>query len=91
MIKASFLAGPFILACHSGKYDVVHGAECPPVGLRVEIVCAEESYQFGAVCERKRYRMLSYHTSSNSLRRSVVDRMATINLIHECIIVALTS
>ena len=49
--RISFSARHLILACHSGKFDVVHGAECPPVGLRVEIVFAEESYQFGAIKE----------------------------------------
>ena len=67
LTKVSFSARQFILACHSGNFDVVHGAECPSVELRVEIVFAEESYQFGAIYKRKRHRMLSYHTSSNSL------------------------
>ena len=66
MRKVSFSARHFILACHSGKFDGVHGAECPPVDLRVEIVFAEESYKVGAIYKRKRRRMLSYHTSSNS-------------------------
>ena len=91
MIKVSFSARHFILACHSGKFDVVHGAECPPVELRVEIVFAEQSYQFGAVYKRKCPRMLLYHTLSNSLCGSVVDEMATMNLIYKCIIVVLTS
>ena len=81
MTKVSFSACQFILACHSGKFDVLRGAECPPVELRVEIVFAEESYQFGANYKRKRLRMLSYHTSSNSLCGFVVDKMAIMNLI----------
>ena len=32
MTKVSFSSRHFILARHSGKFDVVHGAECPPVG-----------------------------------------------------------
>ena len=89
--QKSFSARHFILACHSGKFDVAHGAECPPVELRVEIVLSEESYQFGAIYKRKRHRIISCYTSSNSLCGSVVDRMATMNLIYECIIVVLTS
>ena len=92
MTKVSFSARHFILACHSGKFDVVHGGECPPVELRVDIIVfAEESYQFGAIHKRKWHRMLSYHTSSNSLCGSVVDKMTTMNLICECIIVVLIS
>ena len=39
----------------------------------------------------KRHRMLSYHTSNNSFCRSVVDKLATMNLTYECIIAVLTS
>ena len=59
------------------------------MGLRIEIASAGESYQFGAI--KKRHRMLSYHPPSISLSGSVVDKMATMNLIYECIIVVLTS
>ena len=90
MTKDSFSARHFILAHHSGEFDVVHGAECSPVELRVEIVFAEESCQFGAIYKRK-HRMLSYHISSNNLYGFVVNKMATVNLIYECIIVVLTS
>ena len=90
MTKVSFSARHFILSCHSGKFDVVHKAECPPVELRVEIVFAEESYHIGAIYKRKRHHVLPYDTSSNSLCGSVVDKMATMNLIYECIIVVLT-
>ena len=44
MTKVSFSARHFILARHSGEFDVVHEAECPPVELRVEIMFAEESF-----------------------------------------------
>ena len=59
--------------------------------LRVEIVFAEESCQSGVNYKRKRHRTLSYHISSNSLCGSVVNKMATMNLVYECIIVVLTS
>ena len=59
--KVSFSACHFILACHGGEFDVVHGAECPPLELRVEIVFAEESCQFEAIYNRKRpYAFISY-------------------------------
>ena len=57
MTRVSFSARHFILACHSGKFDVIHGAECPPVEPRVEIVFGEESCEFGAIYKRKRHRM----------------------------------
>ena len=49
--------------------------------LRFEIVFAEE----------RKHRMLSHHISSNSLCGSVVNKIATMNLIYECIIVVLIS
>ena len=49
MTKVFFSACHFILARHSGKFDVPREAECPPVELRVDIVVAEESCQFGAI------------------------------------------
>ena len=61
MTKVSVSTRHFILAHHSGKFDVDHGAESPPVELRAEIVFEEESYQLGAIYKRKRHRMLSYH------------------------------
>ena len=61
MTKFSFSACHFILACHSGKFDVLREAEYPSVELRVEIAFAEELCQFGAIYKRKRYYMLSYH------------------------------
>ena len=42
--KVSSSARKFILACPSGKFDVVHGGDCRPVELRVEILFAEESF-----------------------------------------------
>ena len=88
MTKTSFSARHFILARQSGEFDVVHGAECPPVEIRVEIVFAEGSCQFGAIYKRK-HRMLSYHISRNNLCGSVVNKMAAMNLIYECFIVDL--
>ena len=61
MTKFFFSACHFILARHSGKFDVFREAECPPVELTVEIMFAEESCQFGAIYKRKRHRMLSYN------------------------------
>ena len=58
--------------------------------LRVEIVFAEESCQFGAIYKRK-HRMLLYHISSKTLCGYVANKMATMNLIYECITVVLTS
>ena len=90
MTKVSFSACHFILARHSGEFDVVHVAECSPVELRVEVVFAEESCQFGAIYKRK-HRMLSYLISSSNSCGSVVNEMTTMNLIYESIIVVPTS
>ena len=88
MTKVSFSARHFILARPSGNFDVLREEECPPVKLRVEIVFVEESCQFGAIYKRK-HRMFSYHISSNNLCGSVVNKMATMNIIYKCIIVVL--
>ena len=70
---------------------MLRGVECPPVELRVGIVFAEESCQMGAIYKRKRHRMLSYRIPSNSFYGPVLNKMATMNLIYECIIAVLTS
>ena len=79
MTKVSFSARHFILARHSSEFDVVHGAECPPVELRVEIMFAGES------CFHVIYQVTIYVDM-------LPIKMATINLIYkyECIIVVLT-
>ena len=59
--------------------------------LRVEIVVAKGSYQLGAIYKRKRHRMLSYYISAHSLCGAVVNKMATMNLMYECIIAVATS
>ena len=59
--------------------------------LESRFVFAEESCQFGVIYKRKRHRMFLYYISSNSLCGSVVNKMATLNLIYECNIVVLTS
>ena len=91
MTKLSSSACHFILARLSGKFDVLHEAECPPVELRAEIVFAEESCQFGAIYKRKRHRMILHHISRNGLSGSVVKKFTTMNLIYECTIVDPTS
>ena len=65
--------------------------ELQKMELKSRFVFAEESCQFGRSYKRKRHRMLSYHVSSNSLCGSLVKKMATVNLMYECITVVLTS
>ena len=43
MTKVSFSARHFILARHSDKFDAVHGAECPPVELKLRL-CLRRSH-----------------------------------------------